>query len=65
MQAQPQPQSLSTPELGVGEKYPKSVLRPEATSTFYSGKANEVIYPNYTLKSAKESKPKLRDLMMK
>lgn len=59
------PQSLATPKLGVGEKYPESVLNPQATTTFYSGKENEVIYPNYTLKSAKESKPKLRDLMIK
>lgn len=46
------------------KKYPKSVLNPEATTTFYSGKENEVIHPTYTLKSAKESKPKLGDLMI-
>lgn len=48
-----------------GTKILKSVPSPEATITFYSGKASEVIYPNYTLKSAEESKPELRDLMIK
>lgn len=48
------------------KKHPtKNVLKPEATTTFCSGKENEVIHLNYTLKSAKESKPKLRELMIK
>ena len=52
--------SLATPKLYEWQKNTKkSVLNPEAITTFYSGKETEVTYPNYTLKPAKESKTNL------
>lgn len=42
------------------EKYFESILNPAAITTFYAGKETEVIYPHYTLKSAKDSKTKLK-----